>query len=248
MATDPTSFVKVCVNGARQLHEHPALTTDLTVLASDAARAIAAGASAIHVHPKDASGADSLAADDVDRWVTTFRDRCPGVPLGVTTGAWTVTDPAERVHAITAWRALPDFASVNWHEDGADVVAAALLERGVGVEAGIWHAEGLARWLDSPHRSACMRVLVELPSLEEARVATAADPLLEAVRAAEPHLPICLHGEDASAWTAARLALSRGLGTRIGLEDTLVMPDGSPARDNAALVECLVQTFGSTTS
>lgn len=36
---------------------------------------------------------------------------------------------------------LPDFASVNWHEDGADEVAAALLEIGVGVEAGLWHVD-----------------------------------------------------------------------------------------------------------
>ena len=30
--------------------------------------------------------------------------------------------------------------------------------------------------------------------------------------------------------------MRRGLDTRIGLEDVLVLPDGSPATDNAALV------------
>jgi uncharacterized protein (DUF849 family) len=33
-----------------------------------------------------------------------------------------------------------------------------------------------------------------------------------------------------------RLAGARGLDARIGLEDTLTLPDGQPAVDNAALV------------
>ena len=35
---------------------------------------------------------------------------------------------------------------------------------------------------------------------------------------------------------AQRHAQDRGLGSRIGLEDTLVLPDGRPARGNAELV------------
>lgn len=58
---------------------------------------------------------------------------------------------------------MPAFASVNWHEDGAEAVAQALLERGVGVEAGLWHADGVDAWLGSAHRERCCRVLIELP-------------------------------------------------------------------------------------
>jgi uncharacterized protein (DUF849 family) len=47
---------------------------------------------------------------------------------------------------------------------------------------------------------------------------------------------VLLHGEEAAAWPALRLAVDLRLGTRIGLEDTLVFEDGSPAPDNAALV------------
>ena len=35
--------------------------------------------------------------------------------------------------------------------------------------------------------------------------------------------------------------LLRDLDTRIGLEDTLVMPDGSPCPDNRALVEAAIE-------
>ncbi|MEU0100441.1 3-keto-5-aminohexanoate cleavage protein [Streptomyces sp. NPDC006267] len=45
-----------------------------------------------------------------------------------------------------------------------------------------------------------------------------------------------LHGEDAAAWPILRLAASCGLDTRVGLEDVLRLPDGTPAPDNAALV------------
>ena len=47
---------------------------------------------------------------------------------------------------------------------------------------------------------------------------------------------VLLHGEGAGCWPLVELAARRGLATRIGLEDTLVLPDGSPAPGNAALV------------
>jgi uncharacterized protein (DUF849 family) len=45
-----------------------------------------------------------------------------------------------------------------------------------------------------------------------------------------------LHGFGASAWQFVALAAERGYDTRTGLEDTLTMPDGSIAENNAALV------------
>ena len=48
--------------------------------------------------------------------------------------------------------------------------------------------------------------------------------------------PRLQHGEDDNAWSALEDAVRRGVDTRIGLEDVLVLPDGSWAHDNAALV------------
>ena len=45
-----------------------------------------------------------------------------------------------------------------------------------------------------------------------------------------------LHGVGASAWEFVALAAERGYDTRTGLEDTLTMPDGSIAENNAGLV------------
>ncbi|MBB5232667.1 3-keto-5-aminohexanoate cleavage protein [Deinococcus budaensis] len=48
--------------------------------------------------------------------------------------------------------------------------------------------------------------------------------------------PRLLHGAGKGAWPLLQEAGRRGLDTRTGLEDTLTLPDGTPARDNADLV------------
>ena len=58
------------------------------------------------------------------------------------------------------------------------------------------------------------------------------------------HAAIVLHGEGTSCWPALNDAGRRGLATRIGLEDTLTMPDGSSAADNAALVRAAQELLG----
>ncbi|MDT7573295.1 MAG: hypothetical protein QOE05_3469 [Actinomycetota bacterium] len=231
-------FLKCCVNGVRLQSEHPALPVTAAELARDAAQVVAAGADALHVHAKDDTGRDTLDPTAVAAALTAIRETAPGVPVGVTTGAWIDPDPAARVAAIRAWTVLPDFASVNWHESGAEEVAAALLARGVGVEAGLWVLDHVAGWRASPLRDACMRVLVELPEgSDPSGVGAQADLMVERVReGSSGHLPVLLHGEASYAWPALRHAVGLGLQARIGLEDVLTLPDGTPASDNAALI------------
>ncbi len=237
-------MLQACVNGPRRPGEHPALPVAPEELARDVAAVAAAGADAVHLHVKDAAGADTLGAAAMAEVLAAVRAAAPAVPVGVTTGAWAVPDPARRTAAVRSWRGsvlLPDFASVNWHEDGADDVAGTLLDLGVGVEAGLWHPAGAGAWLASPHRDRCLRVLLELPDgPDEREVQPRAEELLRLVRRAQRdggrEVPVLLHGEGTSTWAALRLAGGRGLATRIGLEDVLVLPDGSPAAGNAALV------------
>lgn len=232
--------VKACLNGARDVSSHPRLSADPALLAREAAAAVAAGAFAVHVHPKDAAGRDSLAADDVDRFVGAAR-AAVDVPIGVTTGAWT-GDAEARLAAIRGWRELPDFASVNAHEEGAERVAALLLERGVAVEAGIWDERALRRWMRWPDRSACLRVLVEIQDdPDAAAVEQLARRLVDGARAVEPTMPVLLHGEERATWPAIDLAIAWGLPTRAGLEDTLTLPDGTVALDSAALVRAVLE-------
>lgn len=230
-------LLKVCANGARDTSEHPALSSDPSAVAAECAKAIAAGAGAVHVHPKNRRGEESLSATDVDRWVAALRQHCPNVPIGVTTGEWVMPDVAARLHEIDAWQELPDFASVNWHEDGADEVAAKLLERGIGVEPGIWHEKGLRAWAASPVRPRCLRVLVEVQDMTPDETCGAGQSLVDAVHALEPDLAVLLHGEERSTWAAIELAGRLGLDTRAGLEDCLRLPNGVPTSGNADLVQ-----------
>lgn len=157
-------LLKACLNGSRQPDEHPSLPITPADLAAEVVRVMAAGAGAVHLHPKNKTGADTLSADEVAAVVTAVRAVAADLPLGVTTGAWAVPDPDERVRTIETWSVLPDFASVNWHEPGAEEVAAALLAQGVGVEAGLWHAEAVAAWFASPYRDRSCRVLLSSPT------------------------------------------------------------------------------------
>lgn len=229
--------LQACLNGARRPAEHPALPVTATALAAEVRAVRAAGADGVHVHVKDAAGTDTLDGDALAAVLAAVRTAAPDLPVGVTTGAWAVSDPTDRIRAVRGWTALPDLASVNWHEPGAERVATALLERGVGVEAGLWHAAAVDAWSASPIRDRCVRVLLELPDgLGETATLAEAGHLLDILRDSDVRVPVLLHGEGTSCWPALREAGRRGLATRIGLEDTLTLPDGSPAADNAALV------------
>ena len=240
-------LIKACVNGPRGREAHPALPVTAEDLATDVLAVAAAGADAVHLHVKDSRGADTLDAEPVAEVLNAVRRVAPGMPLGVTTGAWALPNPEDRVAAVRSWTVLPDFASVNWHETGAEQVAAALLERGIGVEAGLWHDKALNAWQVSPLRDDCLRVLLELPDgLDEPGTVQTADRMLAAVhRGPAGLIQVLLHGEGSSCWPALRHAARHGLPTRIGLEDTLQLPEGSTAPDNAALVRAALQLIQS---
>ncbi|MGW9439639.1 3-keto-5-aminohexanoate cleavage protein [Streptomyces sp. NPDC055607] len=227
-------MLQVCLNGARSRAECsrlPATPDELVVAARDA---VAAGAEDVHLHPKDGDGRDTLEAVAVAAAVSAVRDAIPGIPVGVTTGAWVTTDPRARAAQVRAWTVLPDHASVNWHEDGAAYVAAALLDRGIGIEAGIYSGTLAAqRFLAWPESRRTLRILAEITETTPHEAVHAATSLLHELESAAT--PILLHGEDAAAWPLLQLAATRRLDTRIGLADVLNLPDGSPAPNNAAL-------------
>ncbi|WP_089153779.1 3-keto-5-aminohexanoate cleavage protein [Micromonospora sp. NBS 11-29] len=225
-------MLKACLNGGRRRDEHAAVPLTPAELAADATRCAAAGVAAVHAHPRDDAGDESLDPAVIAAAVTAIRAARPGLPVGVSTGAWIVPDPAERVAAVRAWTVLPDFASVNAHEPGAAAVAAALHDRGVMVEAGIWTESAVDAWRRWPVPTG--RVLVECMA-EPAEAALAeATAILAVLPDGCP--PVLLHGEGPATWPVFAEAVRRGLHTRIGLEDTLLLPDGSPAPDNATLV------------
>jgi uncharacterized protein (DUF849 family) len=231
-------LLQAAINGARATTDHPALPVQPGELATAAKACVAAGAGAVHFHVRAEDGSESLAARDVARAVTAVRTACRGTRAGISTGAWIEPDPDRRLARVRRWYALPDFASVNFHEPGSTEVAEELLELGVGVEAGL-SGTAAAEWLvRSGLEDRCVRVLLEpeesdLPAALE--TLTAIEHILggPATAGVAPRL---LHGVDATAWPLLREAVRRGYDARIGLEDTLRLPGGEVARDNTELI------------
>jgi uncharacterized protein (DUF849 family) len=219
--------VKACLNGGRPF---PATPAELAVAA---AGAVAAGAEALHLHPRDAAGRESLAGPDIAAAVTAVRAACPGVPVGVSTGLWmTGGDAGRRADLVRGWTVRPDFASVNAGEAGFGELAGLLTTAGIGVEAGVWRPAEV----DAVLGLRLERVLIEIIDAPADRAVAAADAILARLDAAGYRGDRLLHGEDAACWPLVAHAGRLGLPTRIGFEDTLVRPDGTPATDNAELV------------
>lgn len=235
--------MKAALNGNRAPGAHPDLPVSPTGLAAASEASVRAGAGALQLHVRNPAGGESLVPEDVARAITAVRVAVPRTPIGVSSGAWIVPDSAERHALVASWKVLPDFVSVNFHEEGAEGLAALLLERGVGVEAGLCDATAAARWTVSGLAGHCLRVLIEP---EEADLAAALGTIAEiegALDAARVPIPRLLHGTGPTAWGLIEEAARRGYDTRIGLEDTFELPDGRVAAGNAFLVAEAVRLF-----
>lgn len=230
-------MLQACLNGGRTADEAPAAPITPGSLAADAIAARAAGADEAHIHPRDASGAETLEPGAVAACLRAVRAASPGMPVGIGTGDWIAPGgPARHAH-MRSWTEKPDYVSINLNEPDAPDVAALMSDIGVGVEAGVWTLADADRLIDEFSPEACLRVLVEMTSEDPRTAVDEADAVLARLQEGGfGAVPKLLHGLDGSAWACVQAAAERGLQTRIGFEDVLTMPDGAPAESNAALV------------
>jgi uncharacterized protein (DUF849 family) len=137
---------------------------------------------------------------------------------------------------VAAWTTLPDFAAVNFNEDGGIALAELLLAKGVGVEAGMGSVLATEKFLESKLAARCRWVLLEPEQQEIDAALVVVAKIEEMLREAGIALPIILHGVGRTAWELIDVAAQRGYDTRIGLEDALTLPDGRQAKGNWELV------------
>lgn len=227
-ATGP--ILQACLNGPRRRSAAHLVPETAAQIAADLAACIGVGAVEAHVHPRGPDGLESVAAPDMAAAIRAARPS--GIPIGVSTQARNVTKDGMAA-AIATWQALPDYASVNLFEDHAVAVRAALAERGIGCEAGVWSLDDVPRLANGP---APLRILIEINQQDVAAAIAEADVILAALDRAGAKAPRLLHGFDKSAWPLLRRAQDLGLSARIGFEDCLLLEDGRPARSNAELI------------
>ena len=206
-------LLQAALNGPYTKDDHPEMPLTAAELAADARACVAAGAGAIHIHPRNHHGEETLDPAVIDATVREVRAAC-GVPVGVSTGAWIEPDHALKLEYIGAWTA-PDYASVNISEDGWQEVFRALRTNGIGVEAGVWSVEDARALTASGLARDVTRILIEPVDLDPAE----AVDVVTAIRA-EVRGPILQHGDGAATWVLIEDAARNGLDTRVGLEDT----------------------------
>jgi uncharacterized protein (DUF849 family) len=227
-------LLQAALNGPFGKGDHPAMPVSIEELAHDAAACVAAGAGAIHLHPRGADGAELLDADVIDAVVAAVRKACE-VPVGVSTGEWIEPDLGRRLELIGRW-SEPDYTSVNLSEDGAAEVMRALLAIGVGIEAGISTVEDVERLAASALGDRLTRILIEPVDVGAGHAVEVVEEIHGALDRLGLSAPRLQHGDGEATWILLEDAVRRGLDTRIGLEDTVDGPDGVRAAGNEALV------------
>ena len=235
-STRMTLLLKACLNGDRTDAEHPAVPRTPDELAADARACVEAGARVLHLHPYDAEGRQTLAAEPSAATLRAVRAQCPGVPISLSTSAAIEADPPRRLELVAGWTELPELVTANQGEAGIVELCEHLIARGVGIEAGLLSASDAEAFVAAGIADRCVRVLVEPLDTDPATAVAHAAAMEETVAAAGIELEQVHHGDGIATWAVMARGVERGHGIRAGLEDATVLPDGTWPADNAALV------------
>lgn len=225
--------VEACLNGRRTRSEHPAVPLTPAELAADARAVRDAGAFAVHVHPRDSRGAETIDAAACDAAVAAIRAQAPRLPVGLSTAEAIDRDPFARAAAVRTWRRQPDFVSVNVSELGWAGLMRAAFHAGIGVEAGLSTPADAQELVRSSFVHQVVRALVEVDGgAAEARAVAQFIP---------DGIPQLWHGYGERTWEVIAAGAAAGNDVRVGLEDVLVLPDGRVAANNTDLVAAAVE-------
>ena len=251
----PLPRLMVAPNGARRTKaDHPNLPIAEAELVATAKACHAAGAGGLHLHVRDDDGAHSL---DVGRYRSALKAigaAVPGLFLQVTSEAAGRFDaPAQRA-MIQELR--PAFVSVALREmcpDPADrAEASAFYAWAQDVEVTVQHILYTPMELDRfftsvdvgliPGRRHQVQLVLGSYTGSAEPVLGDLDPYLDRMRA-RPEISldwmVCAFGAAETA--CLRYALASGGKARVGFENSLFLPDGSIAKNNAEKVRAFLQ-------
>jgi 3-keto-5-aminohexanoate cleavage enzyme len=241
-------MVMCAPNGARRTHaDHPALPVSAEELAYCAVKLRDSGVSVMHLHVRDEQGRHSLDADAYRTAIDRIRETIGSdLVLQVTTEAVGRYAPDEQKALVRELR--PEAVSLALRElcpdEEGESSAAAFFEW--LVNEGIWpqyilhSAEDMQRFESLRRRGmfandnpSCLLVLGRYPTRRMGDPAEIA-AFLSIVDVNYCSWTVCCFGpHEHQAMLAAH---AEGGHVRIGFENNLVLADGSPAADNAALV------------
>lgn len=227
-------MIQGALNGGRTRAEHPAIPLTADELAAEAAACAAAGASSIHLHARDESGAETIDPDIVNHVARVVKEAC-GLPVSVSSAPWIEPDQARRFEMLRGW-SEPDLGSALFSDPGAPELFELFESRGIACEAAVLTVDDVEALAASGLAPRAPTVIVE-PVTEDVDAALGECAAMHA--ALDEHgitLPRMQHGVGAACWPLALDALARGYTTRMGFEDVLVDPAGAPVTGNADLI------------
>ena len=230
-------LLQAALNGNRTPSEHPNVPVAPEQIVVEVRRVIEAGADTVHFHVRQTDGSQSLMPEDVSRTLSMVRAVCPDVALGISTSVSIVPDSKLRHQLVSQWTVLPDYVSVNIHEEGSLELIELLLSKGIGIEAGVWNSAAAQQLLSSGLVDDCLRILIEATEDDVSDARANVQAVQAVFKAAHLKTPCLLHGENAPAWTIFEDAITQGYDTRVGFEDMLTLPDGTAVESNAALIQ-----------
>jgi uncharacterized protein (DUF849 family) len=239
--------LQVTPNGPWGKDVHPNMPVSQDELVTELQDCFRAGATGVHLHVRDQSGVETLDPSLVNETCLQVRRAAQEmdrpVEIGLTTGAWIVPDLVARLAMIREWEGV-DCATVNLSEEGFEEVMAAMLDVGIGVDVGLWAPVEMDPLLRSGLLPRAQRVSIELDPGEPyflpgepTYVAQQVNDLLDEAGSTCPRLT---HGMNDWTWALVEDAFRRGHDSRVGFEDSLLLPDGTEADNNAQLVEAAV--------
>ncbi|MGQ9370117.1 3-keto-5-aminohexanoate cleavage protein [Azospirillum sp. A39] len=240
--------VMVAPNGARRTKaDHPALPMTPAELARTAAECREAGAALLHLHVRDDAGRHVLDADAYRAALAAVRGAVGDTMiLQITTEAVGLYDRHQQMAVTRAVR--PEAVSLAVRElipdADAEGEAAAFLEElhraGTLVQHIVYSPAEAARLVELSRRGvvpdaapAVLFVLGRYGTASEGRPSDLC-PFLTAWTEGEGEWAVCAFGPAEAACVGAAAAM--GGHARVGFENNLWLPDGSPAVGNADLV------------
>ena len=144
------------------------------------------------------------------------------------------------VSHIVTQREMPDLVTANMGEEGILELCELLLERGIGIEAGLLSLADARVFVQSGVAPSCVRAMVEPLNPEPSDALAHAEAIERELAAGGVQLEQVHHGDGIASWAVNRRAAARGHGIRTGLEDTPVLPDGRLASGNGELIAAAV--------
>ncbi len=240
----PKRNLMVAPNGARkQKSDHPMLPIAIPDITQTAYDCFQAGADSLHLHIRTKSGAHSLDPVLYKETISAVSDKVPDMPIQITTEGVGIFDVATQFHCIKSL--IPAAASISIREMARDTSLATHVygfcaEAKTAVQHILYDVNDIAllrqwyanSWIPADMTSV-IYVLGQYQPMQPARPENL-NSFLTASDGLNLDWMICAFGQHELA--CAKAALHMGGDIRIGFENNIQLPDGSPANNNAQTV------------